>query len=221
MPKDRDGRTNVGLNMSPNDKNVSINHSEHNFVFTKKWFRNRNQTTWSTYLPNRYNNRKPYKMLQIGVWEGADLIWCLQNIMKHPGSRITTIDPWLEMLPRHNQDEMDKVCERAILNLTPYIKKISIIKGKSQDILPKLDSNSFDFIVVDGMHTQDAVISDGVEAMRLAKKGAWILFDDVRNARRRFGDVFDGLKELKEIYKDKWKLVWQHRHCDCYEKVKG
>ena len=109
-----------------NEQNIPIDVNQFKFKFTRKWFRNRNQKTWSTFLLPRYKRRnriKPWNVIQIGVFEGMDLIWCLQNFLHHPASRVLAIDPWLST---KKEPDMESCYGRALHNLKPWKKQVHI-----------------------------------------------------------------------------------------------
>lgn len=219
-----------------NEQSVPIDKTQHDFQFTRKWFRNRNQTTFSTFLlpkfRGRRRRRKPVYLLQIGVYEGMDLVWQMQHIISnHPDSRALGVDPWLSPKMDRRGKSMDEVELRARHNLTPYREQIELRRGLSQEILPQiiktptqvlgalLPPGFWDLIVVDGDHNAAAVEQDAKNAVELAKVGGWIVFDDVRNRVRKKNHVKQGVEKFLQEQGDRVKLVWQHRHCDCYEKV--
>lgn len=203
--------------MSPNvEKNIPLDKTQFDFWFTRRWFKVRNQKTFSTFLPDQYPPDKPYRMLQIGVFEGYDLAWMMQNCMGHPQSFVLAIDPWLATR-KIDQDGMNKIFNRAIHNLSPWRQQIDIMRTGSQDFLSRLDQdNTFDLAVIDGDHESGAVYEDAINCLRLVKPGGWLLFDDVRNQRQKKDHVADGLKIFLEENGDKVQLEWFHRFCNCY-----
>lgn len=203
------------------ETSVPIDTTQHAFSFTRNWFRSRNQSTWSTFLLPKFPPTEPCRMLQIGVFEGMDLVWCLQNILQHPDSRAIAVDPWVRTT-KLSQETMDGVRDRAHLNLRPWLaeKKVTIYQRYSQDLLPALDSFPFpktDLAIIDGDHTADAVYDDAVGVLPLMKKGGWMVFDDVRNRIDKKDHVQDGLMRFYLGHRDKVKRLWLHRYCDCLE----
>ncbi len=197
------------------------------YEFTRPWFRRRNQATFSTFLPPKFDGSFPIKILQIGVFEGADLCWQMENTGSHPDSRAVGIDPWKETKslkgPGIPIETMEKVRERAIKNVSHFGSKVELIRGYSQEILrPDVITAAsrlapYDLVVIDGDHRASAVYEDGINALRLTKPGGWILFDDVRTAQRKEDHVIDGLKAFLEDYGDQLTQVWSYRFCECYE----
>jgi hypothetical protein len=191
----------------------------HQFEFTRRWFKTRNQQTWSHFLKEGWGDGRPIRMLQIGVFEGMDLVWCFQNILTHPDSRCLAIDPWLATR-KLDQEYMDAVRRRAIHNLSPWNDKWVWHAGKSQIILPELielNHPKFDLAVIDGDHNAPVVFKDAENCLRLVRSGGWIVFDDVRNRHHKRNHVADGLDRFLRYYGDEVKVIWKHRYCDCVE----
>ncbi len=206
---------------------IPIDKSVHEFRFTRNWFRNRNQTTFSTFLPPKFDGSTPVKIIQIGVFEGMDLVWQMQNTLRHPDSKAFAIDPWLETT-KLDHAAMDEVHERAIWNLRPYRSKVQIHRGLSQDVLSTavkagrlagVKNGTWDMVVIDGDHRSEAVVKDATLALQLVRPGGWLLFDDVRTQQKKVDEVEVGLRKFLDTWGDSVKQVWSHRFCECYEKV--
>lgn len=206
-------------------RNTPIDQTEHQFEFTRSWFRNRNQTTFSTFLPPKFDGSRPVRLIQIGVFEGADLVWQFQNTLRHPDSFAFAIDPWAATT-KLDQQTMDKVAARAASNLRPWKKKLQLHRGFSQDILAAavkagrlagVRSGFWDIVVIDGDHRADAVQRDATLAMQLLKPGGWLLFDDVRTQVPKKDEVEVGLRRFLDVWGGSLELAWSHRFCECYE----
>lgn len=201
------------------DRTIKLDTSMHDFKFTRRWFLRRNIITWSTYLRGKYNNNTPMRMIQIGVFEGMDLIWCLQNILGHPDSHVIAIDPW-EPTTKLDAEFMQACNGRAMHNLSPWEDKVTLIRGHSQQVLPQINlEGQIDLVIIDGDHNRVPVLADAVNALRLLKPGGWMVFDDVRNRIPKADHVKHGIESFLGVYSNHVELAWKHRHCDCYEKL--
>lgn len=204
----------------PNIQNIPIDYSQQAFKFTETWFADRNQETYSTFLPPRFPNDKPWRVLLIGVWEGMDLVWLLQNIATHPDSRVTAVDAWVAA-GKVSQERMDQVYTAAVLNARSWIDdKLIIHRSMSQEILPTLKGD-FDLAIIDGDHGA-GVYPDACNSFRLLKPGGWMLFDDVRRGRThsQLGPVSRGLKKFLREYGKHVDFLWAHRFMNAYEKLR-
>lgn len=210
-----------------NEVNIPIDYAAHDFRFTRKWFKQRNQSTFSTFLPKKFPPDKPLRMIQIGVFEAMDLVWQFQNTLCHPNSLAVGIDPW-GATRKLDQDKMDAVHKAAVHNLNPWRRKVELIRGFSQDVLLDaitaplhgIPAGFWDLVVIDGDHNKAAVLRDAVFSLRLVRVGGWLLFDDVRNRVAKKNHVVHGIEQFLKTNGDKVKRVWAHRYCDCYERVK-
>ena len=206
---------------------IPIDMSQHDFRFRRRWFHLRNCCTFSTFLLPQYKKDKPWNILTIGVFEGAQEVWLMQNILCHPESRLFCIDPWAATTKLDRQF-MEECRENALHNLKPWEDQVTLIRGFSQDVLKDAGENggllgipngAWDLIIIDGDHNADPVYQDAVGCLAMVKPGGWLLFDDVRNQVPKKDHVQAGLEHWLEDYGDMVDFVWSHRFCDCYEKL--
>lgn len=201
----------------PGERRIQIDRSQHNFTFTRRWFIHRNMTTWSTFLLPRFGGGRRVAMLQIGVFEGMDLVWCCQNLLTHPASKVLAIDPW-DPTTKLDSTYMQGVEDRARANLKPWAAKVELVKAYSQEFLVNTPPNTrFDLAVIDGDHNAVPVFQDAALTLALMKPGGLMVFDDVRNRIPKKDHVEEGVRRFLEIFGDRVKLAWRHRFCDAYE----
>lgn len=200
------------------------------YALRRRWFHTRNCCTFSTFLVDKLPPDVPHTVLTIGVYEGAQEIWLMQNCLKHPDSRLICIDPWMSVLDGKEDDGYMEQCrQNAINNLSQWRRQVTLIRGFSQEVLTKahsqgalegVDFGLFDLVIIDGDHHARAVYQDAVLTFGLLKVGGWQLFDDVRNQKPKKHHVKEGLEQYLLTRPDDLKFVWSHRFCDCYERVK-
>ena len=206
-----------------NEQRINLDLKHYAYQFTRKWFIYRNLTSWSTFFPARFPADKPVKMLQIGVFEGMDLVWCFQNILKHPKSHVMAVDPWAATT-KLDAEKMKAVMRRAHHNLRPYQDKLTMSCTESQRILPCLlpqEANSYDLIVIDGDHNAAPVLADAKNALKLAKPGGWLVFDDYHNDKPKRDHVQKGVSDFLDQHEAEVTYEWGHRYCVCFSKNKA
>jgi predicted O-methyltransferase YrrM len=125
---------------------------------------------------------QPVHALEIGSYEGRSACWWLDNLLTHPASQLTCIDPWAN---REHEAAFDA-------NTREYGRRVVKIKGHSWKVLPTLRERSLDFTYIDGNHEAAHVLADALAVIRLVKPGGLILFDDYGHDRP---EVL-GVKEL-------------------------
>lgn len=200
------------------ERNLPIDYNEYDFEFTERWFEDRDQVTYSTFLPERFPPHKPWRVVLVGVWEGMDGVWLLQHILNHSESFLVAIDAW-KAAGKVSQERMDEVQSFAMQNIG-WQPKCRIIHGMSQDVLPTLQAEHFDLAIIDGDHRAGPVYQDAVNCLRLVRPGGWIMFDDVKTHKQYLKNplVAVGIERFLETHGDQVDFVWSHGFMACYTK---
>jgi len=128
------------------------------------------------------------QFLEIGSYEGQSACWLLENILTHPGSRLTCID--LFEVPGKEQGHFDastdsfnmSFYQRFLYNLslTQAAHRVRIIAENSARALRSLLPDFYDFIYVDGSHLAKDVIRDALLSWDLLKRDGIVIFDDYK-----------------------------------------
>lgn len=132
-----------------------------------------NIPVWDAALAE-FKGKPDVQYLEVGVFEGRSALWIIDNILTHPTSHFTGIDPFIDV-PGF---EGFKDVFLANLNLSGAQGRSTIVTGFSQIELRKLPLESYDIIYIDGSHEADDVLEDAVLSHRLLKKGGVLIFDD-------------------------------------------
>ena len=142
----------------------------------------------TVFAVQHFQDRKDLICAEIGVQRG-DHANLLLNVLKP--KLLYLIDPWIPMLidgkvdSYGDHDDNYKVtCERHDQN-----DHVVIIKEESQTALPVFESDSFDFIYLDGNHEKNACVLDIYNSIRLVKIGGIVAGHD-------YG-LPSGIKELR------------------------
>ncbi len=170
--------------------------------FTKDWF-SQHIPSWTRHL--EIFKGQPIKALEIGSFEGRSSLWLMENILTNPKSKLTCIDIW-ENYPESDSLGFQVVgsFERFKDNLEEYLDRVKTIKGSSFEEVPKL-KDTFDFIYVDGDHTEAGCWIDAVNSFEKLNPGGIMIFDDY-NWSDRMGTELHPKKAIDrfmEQYKDK------------------
>ena len=145
------------------------------YEFTQDWFTH-NIPQWEEFL--KPLDGTPCRLLEIGSFEGRSATWMADNLLSHPDSTLTCIDPWTHQSTHGfgGEELFDKNKARC-----PRGGQIGKIKGYSQDFLRWHRPHfQYDFAYIDGNHESSAVIVDWVYTLPLMKKGGLVCFDDYR-----------------------------------------
>lgn len=145
------------------------------YRFTQDWFTH-NISVWGTVM-KEFQGKPNVNYMEIGTWEGRSLLWVLDNILTHPTSRLTAIDPLIDD-PGWPDSKDIKGTLFSNIRLSGQEDRVNVIVGFSQTELRKLPLESYDIIYVDGSHTASDTLEDLVLSFRLLKPGGLLIMDD-------------------------------------------
>jgi predicted O-methyltransferase YrrM len=141
--------------------------------FIHDWF-SKNIPNWKKHLA-QFANKENLNFLEIGTYEGKSALWLLENVLTHPTSRLTCIDPWVD----YENDKGDNIFTRFSHNIKNHVEKTIIVRDYSSNALRKYEPvPTFDLIYVDGCHTALCAIEDMILSFPLLKPGGVFIFDD-------------------------------------------
>jgi predicted O-methyltransferase YrrM len=125
----------------------------------------------------KFKGEPDLKFLQVGAYTGDASEWLLSSILTDPTSTLTDVDTWQGSDEReHKAMDFNEVYNLYLKRMDKYENLMSI-KGDSSYVLPAL-REQYDFIYVDGDHTEKAVYRDANNAWSLLKTGGILAFDD-------------------------------------------
>ena len=156
----------------------------------------------------------PWNILEVGSFEGRSTVWMLQNIVKNNESRITCIDTW-ESGEEFSEDQMEGRYELFLRNTEPWRSKIDIMRGKSSKMLrdPKISTQMFDIIYIDGGHQARTVLEDAILAFYLLNPNNGVMvFDDYLGGVNPYALSMDlpkaGIDAFLKFYAGYYKVVY-------------
>lgn len=143
----------------------------------------RTANNWYSVIPLGDFENRPIKYMEIGVLYGANLLSVLQSYAKHPQSQCIAIDPWVnydDYEEYKDKDKDDELYKTFVKNIGRFQSshKVKILRGMSNDMIPRTDDESFDIIYIDGNHNPEFVLEDAVLCFRKLKVGGYLIFDD-------------------------------------------
>jgi predicted O-methyltransferase YrrM len=125
----------------------------------------------------KFKGEPSLKFLQVGAYTGDASEWLLSNILTDQSSTLTDVDTWKGSdESEHKAMNFDDVYEFYMARLIRYENVLSIAADSSY-VLPNL-TEKYDFIYIDGDHTEKAVYRDATNAWPLLKSEGILAFDD-------------------------------------------
>ncbi len=134
------------------------------------------------------------KIMEIGVHKGKSSLRMINAALKKNNNvNFYGFDIFEGMTPELHKNEMAKMprSEKEIYNLLSETTgaKINLIKGNTSKTLPDFVETHlgfiFDFIFVDGGHSEETVLSDWENVQKLINDDTVIIFDDYVVADKR------------------------------------
>ena len=136
---------------------------------------------WFKLVPLQEFSGRPINYLEVGVFYGANLLSVCETYAVHPDSRVHGVDPWedYELYPeyRGQQDSIYATFQRNVQRY-PGSGKVSVHRGYSHAVLPRLPDDHFDIVYVDANHEPEFAMEDAVLAFRKLKVGGYLILDD-------------------------------------------
>lgn len=152
-------------------------------VFTQDWF-SRNIPVWEVLLRQLHDTSKPFRVLEVGVFEGRSTCWLLENHCRKETDELTVIDTFQGGVENKGLDlsTLREIFEHNI-SCSDSQCAVKIRQGLSIDELSGMiassgDHQGFDFIFVDGSHQAPDVLSDCVLCWHLLRRGGVMVCDD-------------------------------------------
>ena len=153
----------------------------HGYVFTHDYFSS-NIPQWRDWFATHIT-AAPIAALEIGSWQGGSACWLLDAVVAPRGGHLTCIDTFAgssehEGLAAAGPGALEAAFDANIARSLQGAR-VRKLAGRSQDVLPRLHGERFDFIYIDGAHEAKFVIQDAVLCWGLLPAGGHMLFDDV------------------------------------------
>lgn len=178
--------------------------------FTTNWF-GRYAAYWSELFASQgWRPDEPHTIIEIGSFEGRSALWMLENLLRHPASRIHCVDTF------HDRESADSYWHRFEANVlhSPHVGKVSVSAATSLDFLARFvaDGQLADFVYVDGSHRAAEVLEDLVLAFHATRPGGIIICDDYLKGTRTGELTLDTPKlavdAFTTIYRDRLDIPW-------------
>lgn len=146
--------------------------------------------------------------LEIGVQEGNSLFAALENSKVQFAIGIDTWGKEYGGTGRGDCQHVLKLCEN-------HLSKFALITGDSRNVLPTLNCR-FDFIFIDGDHSEEGCLFDLTHAARLLSKYGTILVDDVNHPQHRY--LKNAVEKFAAANSFKFTFIDAHFGCGILER---
>lgn len=168
--------------------------------FTSDWF-TKNLPSWVKYIVPHLESIENPRVLEIGSYEGRSAYFILDAVEK---AFVVCVDPFTGSgyLP------LVDVETRCIKNLSQFSPRFMIQKQTSDDFFAETGWDYFDFIYVDGLHTEDQCRKDMENSWKWLNPGGIMCIDDYLWSRHDVDSrPKEAIDEFLETHKDELTLL--------------
>lgn len=120
-------------------------------------------------------------VVEVGVWKGRFAKHILERCPDI--ERYYMVDPWAQ-LPDWNkpfnvaQERFDDVLDEAMASTAFASEKITVLRGRTKEVIDEIPDGSIDFAYIDGDHTLRGIVIDLVKVLPKIKPGGLLGGDD-------------------------------------------
>lgn len=118
------------------------------YEYSVDWTNSRGEE-WVKHL-SRFRGKPGAQGLEVGCLEWRSTLWFVDNVLTHPTAKTTCVD----IFAPQNEARFDNN-----VGVSGHADKIIKHKGYSQDVLRKLEYDTYDFVYIDGCHLASCALS--------------------------------------------------------------
>lgn len=174
---------------------------------------------------NKFKGKDNINFIEIGSFEGYSTNYFIDNYLTGANCYITCIDPWIKYseattakINGFDHQINENVYNIFLNNISKNKAKVIIKRGFSKNILPELDQK-YDFIYVDGDHSEESVWLDATLGFDILKIGGFMIFDDYTWGTGK-GSPKKAIDNFLVVYQDCIKVIFIAYQV-CIEKIKN
>lgn len=174
-------------------KNLNI-EPYYNFPVSKNWF---GYSEIKKYLLNNIDLTKQYNILEIGSFEGCSSCFFSDILINNSLSTLTCVDPFVSDGCTKTDHSTLKYKFYSNIKKTENYNKINVVEKISDDFYSTYNGSKFNFIYIDGEHSDKQILKDLDACFSLLDINGIIWCDDYNN---NWKHTFDSWILLKNDY---------------------
>jgi FkbM family methyltransferase len=174
-------------------KNLNI-EPYYNFPVSKNWF---GYSEIKKYLLNNIDLTKQYNILEIGSFEGCSSCFFSDILINNSLSTLTCVDPFVSDGCTKTDNSTLKYKFYSNIKKTENYNKINVVEKISDDFYSTYNGSKFNFIYIDGEHSDKQILKDLDACFSLLDINGIIWCDDYNN---NWKHTFDSWILLKNDY---------------------
>lgn len=177
-----------------------------NYKYSQTWF-------LDSEIKNRLfqflDKKNQNKMLEIGCFEGLSSVFFADNFLNNSNSTLTCVDPFLTINNNDHKQFLEKNEEMNFdynISICKSSDKITIHKITS-DIFFENNSQTYNFIYIDGCHKPDFIKRDMENSFNILEKNGIMWMDDYRGGDGN--QIKNTMDTFLQKYNGQYELIHQ------------
>lgn len=139
----------------------------------------------------------PEKVLEIGVSRGHMTSWLALALEDNAsGGKLISVDNWSRA---HGGEATSPARAQKRLHDNKIKTSVDFVKSDSVPFMESQETDSFDFVWVDGDHSFEGAKADILQALRICKPGGTIAVHDTHQQYSGVRDAINNIQELRMI----------------------
>jgi predicted O-methyltransferase YrrM len=173
------------------------------YKYSQGWF----ITSEIRHLLSEFIKPQPYRVLEIGSFEGLSSVFFAEHLLTDPASSMICVDPFLNIEDNDHKAYFANNEEANFdynISICPNANKIDVRKITSDEFF-KTNTKTFNFIYIDGCHECDFINRDMENSFAALEPGGIMWMDDYCG-----GDGIQ-MKRTMDAFLDKYQCTVIHR----------
>jgi GR25 family glycosyltransferase involved in LPS biosynthesis/predicted O-methyltransferase YrrM len=176
----------------------------YNFPVSKRWFCT---SELKNYILQNFKLNDTYNILEIGSFEGCSSCFLSDILLNNKNSKLICVDPFIsDGTIFVNSNNLKNTFYSNIKKSKNYTK-ITIEEKYSNDFYESYKGNKFNFIYIDGEHSDTQIKTDLVECFKLLEVNGIMWCDDYNNNwKKTFVNWIEKNNKYIKIIHDSYQL---------------
>jgi len=174
------------------------------YKYTQTWFLN---SELRQRILKFMDVTKKHTILEIGCFEGLSSVFFADNLLEHPESTLTCVDPFM-IIPNNDHSQFLQANEEMNFDYNishcKHTNKITVIKKISDDFFSN-NTDQFSFIYIDGCHEPEYIMRDMENGFKILAVGGIMWMDDYLGGRD--GKIKETMDSFLKKYKGQYIII--------------
>lgn len=180
---------------------------------TQQWFQ---ISELRTNIERYVDKNKPYKILEIGCFEGISSCFFSDTLLNHEDSELHCVDPFISTdsltakqlgITTQCIDSETKQTFQQNISKSKWFSKIKFFNDTSHNFMKHDNKVMYDLIYIDGCHEPEYLEHDVTECFKILNDDGIMWMDDYMGNTTNDGKCCIHIDRALEQYSDQYKIL--------------